>query len=361
VHSSQVLKNHVTLVLDRSASMREGGKDKRLPKVVDDLIRDIATTSTAMNQETRVSVVLFGATVETVIFDVDVLRLPSIAEVYLANEGSTRLLDATENALNEQLGLLTQKYGDHAFLFYVVTDGEENASRNHGAYNRRANARALSEKLLHLPENVTVAALVPDERGIREAEQYGFPRDNIATWDADTAQGVEDAVSTIRTATQSYMTSRASGQRGTRKLFGTIGADVDTKAVQAADLVPLPTIAYQTFTVPVTGHEDDKGRYYSIKDYLTNVGGGYERGSAFYQLTKKETIQPQKELVLRRKTGPNKGEVFHGPNTRQLLGLPDYHVVIKVADNPDWDFFVQSTSYTRKLVGDTDLIVLRRQ
>ena len=85
----------MVLLLDASSSMTARGNDKALIKVVDGLIESLAQESKAMDQETRVSVYSFADHVECLVFDKDVLRLPSIKEHYRAN-GMTALMDAVE-------------------------------------------------------------------------------------------------------------------------------------------------------------------------------------------------------------------------------------------------------------------------
>jgi hypothetical protein len=92
------LINHVAFVVDRSGSMSDL-KSKTI-EVFDNQIKFLAKRSTELNQETRVSVYLFGSTVENVIFDMDVLRLPSLKELYKI-EGMTALIDATIQAISD--------------------------------------------------------------------------------------------------------------------------------------------------------------------------------------------------------------------------------------------------------------------
>jgi len=41
-----------------------------------------------------------------------------------------------------------------------------------------------------------------------------------------------------------------------------------------------------------------------------------------------------------------------------LLGLPDYEVKVNPAATPDFTIFIQSTSVNRKLLADTNLLIL---
>lgn len=327
--------NHVVLVLDASSSMSPHKNE--LIAVADGQVQYLARRSQELDQETRVSVYTFNNTAQCLIYDKDVLRLPSIGSLYQPN-GMTALIDASLLALND-LSKTATLYGDHAFLTFVLTDGQENRSRN--------KPQALKTHLAGLPDNWTVACLVPDQRSIFEAKSFGFYPENIGVWDAKTAAGVTEVGETIRRATESFMDARAKGVRGTRSLFSTGIDAVNVKTVHE-NLTPLRKSAYDIFPV----HHDA-----AIKEYVpTRTGKSYTVGKGYYQLTKTETIQAQKEIVIREKVT---GEVYSGDAARDLIGLPrDLEVRVKPDANPEYDIFVQSTSVNRKLIKDTDVLVL---
>src|SRR3990172_1219055 len=137
----QNLITHVALVLDGSGSMRP--QQENLITVVDGQIAWLAKRSEELDQDTRVTVYVFDDTVRCVIFDKDVLRLPSIKELYRLG-GMTALRDATIRS-QEDLAKTYQEYGDHAFLTFVLTDGAENASKS--------SAAQLQQLLKGQPEN----------------------------------------------------------------------------------------------------------------------------------------------------------------------------------------------------------------
>jgi uncharacterized protein with von Willebrand factor type A (vWA) domain len=113
--------NHIAFVIDKSGSM--SGIINQVVQVFDNQIQHLAARSRELNQETRVSVYLFDDRVECLLFDMDVMRMPSLASHYHAS-GGTALIDSTLQALSD-LSLTPQKYGDHAFLIYALTDGQE--------------------------------------------------------------------------------------------------------------------------------------------------------------------------------------------------------------------------------------------
>lgn len=338
--------NHIALVLDASSSMKPHAAS--LIKVADNQIAYLAKRSQEMSQETRITVYTFASSVECVIFDMDVLRLPSIATLYHPY-GNTALLSATMLSQND-LAYTFVKYGDHAFLTFVLTDGEENASMGyHLPPELKATTTQVQTKLTQLPDNYSVACLVPNQRGKFEAKRIGFPTDNIQVWDSSSEQGIAEAGEIIRAATDSYMTGRSEGMRKSTTLFSTSAGTVNKQAVKAAKLKALPTAKYELLTVDAAD---------PIREWVLAKGHSFIIGTCYYQLTKRETIQPQKNIALREKSS---GKIFTGDPTavRDMLGLPDNEVRVSPDFNPLFDVFVQSTSVNRKLVPNTQLLMLK--
>lgn len=329
----QNLINHVAFVVDASGSM-ETLSDK-VVKVFDSEIAYMATKSKGMDQETRVSVFLFNEQSKCLIYDMDVMRLPSLAQYYKPS-GGTALIDATIQALDD-LNETPQKYSDHAFLLYVQTDGQENRSLKKSS--------DLSSKINRLPDNWTVAVLVPNKNGADEASRFGFPVNNIQVWEVS-EKGMEKAATTIRTATDSFMTGRALGIRGTKNLF-----KVDANFTPTDVKTQLEEIKPSEYEVL----EVRKDRV-PLKEFLDSWKIELRKGSNYYELTKPEIIQPHKQVLLMKKTN---GKLFGGVNGRKMLSLPNYEVKVSPADHKDYRIFIQSTSSNRCLIKNTQLIVMK--
>jgi hypothetical protein len=332
--------NHVVFELDGSTSMSYHAQE--LIRVVDAQIAHLARRSKELDQETRVTVYVFSDAhnLRCVIYDKDVLRMPSIRDHYRAS-GMTALIDATLLSLDD-LGMTPEKYGDHAFLIYVLTDGQENRSRN--------DPSVLARRLKALPEHWTVAALVPDQLCVHEAKKFGFPANNIAIWNTNSRQGVEEVGSVVREATDRFMDNRSRGVRGSRDVFSTGSEAVNADTISAAALRPLPPHFFDL--VDVT-------RECPIREFVErDLGRVYITGMGYYELTKTENIQPQKSIAVVHKAT---GQVFTGSQVRDLIGLPLMHVRVKPSFNPEYSIFVQSTSVNRKLIPGTKFLVLTHE
>ncbi|MEU2880302.1 vWA domain-containing protein [Streptomyces sp. NPDC007070] len=337
--------NHVALVLDASASMAH--LSRKVVEVADEQIAYLARRSRELDQETRVTVYVFADRVECVVYDKDVLRMPSLRELYRPG-GMTALLAATLKSQRE-LARTAQLYGDHSFLTFVLTDGQENASHrcpDAPARDPRALVAAVAEMIADQRDNWTLAVLVPDQTGKREAVQCGFPKDNVAVWDATSTQGLEEAGQVIREATEKFMVGRTQGIRGSRAVFSAGAEAVNKDTVKAAGLAPVDPSEYQL--LPVT-------RDAAIRDWVVESGHAYRTGGAYYQLSKSEKVQARKRIaVLEKKTD----RVYTGPEARTLLGLPDVEVRVRPDHNDDFTIFVQSTSVNRKLIPNTRLLLM---
>jgi len=336
MHKAQSLINHVVLVLDASYSMRKHAS--ALIKATDEQIKHLAKRSQELNQETRVTIYRFGSqTIECLIFDMDVARLPSTADLYAVLYENTALIDATMKS-QQDLKTTSQLYGDHAFLTFVLTDGAENESRKYTVSN-------LKQELQNMPVNWSMGWLVPNEEGVRYLSTFGVLKDSIAKWDTSSAAGLDTAVSHIKTATDNFMNARSKGVRGTRSVFST-GLDAVNTQTVTHSLEKLPREAYGIYMVQHDSRIDE-----AVKQI---TGGSYKIGQGYYQLHKTETIQPQKEIIVVDKIS---NVAYSGKYARSLIGLPDKPVRVKPGYNPKYDIYVQSTSINRKLLAGKHVLV----
>lgn len=334
--------NHIAFVLDDSGSMRHIRED--LIQVADNQIKHLAAASKLHDQETRATVYAFDNGVECIYYDKDVLRLPSLKCKYKLG-GTTALVSATLKAVDD-LKQTATLYGDHSFLIFVLTDGEENASCIY-------DLRRFNRELNGLPDNWTISLLAPNQRSKDSAQRLGFPKDCIELWDA-TAAGVVEVARKLEKATTAYMEHRSSGKsvRGIKNIF-ILDTESVTEALRGGNLRVVDKSKYRELNVP-------KGRGLpSVKSQIENFVKNfhrlpYEKGCCYYQLTKSEIVQPSKRVAIRNK---KTRELFAGDVARDMIGLPEFdNKRIKPLSSDEYDIFIQSTSNNRHIVENTDLI-----
>lgn len=118
------------------------------------------------------------------------------------------------------------------------------------------------------------------------------------------------------------------------------------------DLVPICSGTYQVMLV-------DDSQKWSIKKFVESNNVPYIKAQGFYEFLKaSEKIQPSKEVILQHKLS---GDMFSGRKARELIGLdPDggsgIETVKKVNLPVEYKVFVQSTSYNRVLVGNSEFL-----
>lgn len=330
----QPLKNHVAVLLDVSGSMSQ-----LLPQVktiFDNQIEFLRKTSVLNEQETRVSVYAFSRDVECLIFDVDVARPMEIRQLKAVS--STSMLDAIGQSLAD-FKLLPEKYGDHAFIVYVLSDGEENTSRNF-------NAQSMKKLLSGLPENYSVCAFAPTVNAVGLLKAYGIPEGNIDKWDV-TSKGLEEVGKRFEASMNQFYTARSTGVRSMSTVFS------DLNKVSVADV---KSLAKEVKNYQVTINEDVKAVHIKpLVEEKLNIH--YSIGSAFYELVKRETVQESKQVAVQDK---KTGKVYMGYEARQLLNLPDRgEVKIDPPEkNSKWIVYVQSTSVNRNIIPKQRVLVL---
>lgn len=151
-----------------------------------------------------------------------------------------------------------------------------------------------------------------------------------------------------------------------------VGANVDARAIKAADLKPLATSqrkivrvtktddSFEKVVKPVTKSrlKPEMGWFVEIDKFVRrNLDKEYKVGDAFYELVKTEKVQGDKEIAV---VENNTNKVFVGDGARHLLGLPDHVITVKPGMNADYTIFVQSTSLNRHLPHGCQVMLVKR-
>lgn len=343
--------NHIALILDASTSMTSHAGD--LVKVADAQIATLAEKSKLEDQETRITVYTFsdphyhdGLMAKCLVYDKDVLRMPSIAGMY-SPHGNTALCDAMNTVIAE-LGETPTKYGDHSFLLILLTDGEENRSTPAGK-------KKLPFTLQSIPDNWTVAAFVPNAMGRHDMIKLGFPAGNIAIWDAGKSGSLIEVGEQIATASADYMAMRSSGQRSTKNLFS-----MNTPSATAVKNALTPMTEGSYFFLPVTVSDLAQIENGRIDQFIQlKTGKPYTVGRTYYEMIDRVRIQPNKQVAIA-VTEHNEERVYMGAAARSMLGLPATgEVRVSPGRWKNYKVYVQSNSMNRKLYAGTRVLVMR--
>ena len=349
---SAQLVNHIALVMDGSGSMSS----------VYDLV--IATINAQIDRIKMESQDKNQATYLTVFSFEDQVHLPIINNAFIhqvnhirldqfKRGGSTALFDAIGEAITrfERLGVAGDP--NTSFLVVTVTDGQENASRRWSRSNLQAKIRQLQGT-----DRWTFAFSGPRGSGAEVQRQLDFYAGNVTEWE-NTRQGTQVMSNNLSAGVSTFYGARSRGLTSTKSFF-----TPDLSQVSARDLNKLRNVKDEFKVLPVDNSTAD-GREWEIRPFVEDriaknttlnrqVGGQYEVGRAYYELTKPEDVQPHKDiLVLDRTTGA----IYGGPDARNVIGMPsNCDVKVKPGNVANYRLFIKSTSVNRKLVRGTAVL-----
>lgn len=340
------MKQYIGFVRDHSISMTHLAAGAA--RDYNTNVKAVQDAANAHQLDTIVSTVLCGikgegwndrGVVKREIVNSNVHMLKPIPEqTYLTNGSSTPLLDSVGELIEIMESMPDAQDQNVSFLLIVITDGQENDSHKWDRYS-------LTEKIkkLQYSDRWTFTFRVP--RGETwYLEQLGIPRGNILEWD-QTQHGLERATKDTVRAVTHYYTQRSKGVTSSRSFYADL-SDVSIHEVKRN----LKDISKEIEVWPV---KNAGSEIRTFCEFHTN-DGDYLKGAAFYELTKPETVQDYKQIVIRNRKN---GKCYGGPAARQMLGLPDFgQVRLRPGDHGQYDIFIQSTSVNRKLMKGTRVV-----
>lgn len=260
---------------------------------------------------------------------------------YSARGNGTPLWDSVGLIIETLEKIPVVEEDNTAFLVMVTTDGEENRST-------KWSASSLQKKMAELQntDRWTFVFRVPVGYK-RNLVRMGIAERNIMEWN-QTEKDLMRAQTETVSAVQNYFSERSRGVTRSNTFY----TDLNVSKEQIATNLVEVTGDYKVMVVPP---QYDKSQ---IKDFCVDFAGGYVIGNAYYQLSKPETVQEQKDICIREKYS---GKIYSGIHARNLLGLPTYGKIrVAPGNSGNYDIFVQSTSVNRKLVRDTYLLYKKR-
>lgn len=188
---------HVYAILDRSGSM--GGLEKSTLEGYNGFVKKLKGSSA------RLTTVLFDDQFETPVKNVHIADVKPMNDKTYFVRGGTALVDAVCTTLK---GTKIPK-ADKA-LVLIITDGEENSSREYDTKDMKA----LVEKL-EGQGNWTFTYIGANQDAWAVAQKYGFAHGNVATYKS-TVSGTAQTYTTMAVNTAAFA---ASGSANTRNYF----------------------------------------------------------------------------------------------------------------------------------------------
>jgi hypothetical protein len=186
-------KTHVFCILDKSGSM--GFIEKATIDGYNDYIGGLKKTKGALFHLT-----LFDTVVDQRIKGVNIKDVAKLDKDGYRPDGMTALYDAVCETLAEAKDKVGEK--DKA-LVVIITDGQENSSRE---YTEKNMARLVEE--LQSKGNWTFTYLGANQDAWATASQWGFKSGNVATFNA-TSAGATAAFSAMSASSVNYVNTRS--------------------------------------------------------------------------------------------------------------------------------------------------------
>ena len=331
-NTSKQLKSttHVALVIDDSGSMHHL-KDSVI-KFINETIDTIRVNSRKYKQDTKLTLSQFNTQHRVLYTNQDINKVKLFRDYHPG--GGTALFNAVCETIKD---FKSRDNGKDSFLLYVCTDGEENSSTSENKIAIR--------KLIHdnqLTNRWTFVFHLPKGYANIFSSQFNISKDNIREWDA-TEEGLNQAKISTQSGFDQYYISRSLGLTSTNTFFADLSKIQPTQVKQTLDDL---SRQYSIYTVD---------KECDIRSFVENkTGRPYVAGTTFYELTKPEKLQSYKEILVMPR---GQKKLYGGDQARQLIKLPDEDVKLDIKNLSSWRLFLQSTSYTRKLVRGTLIAV----
>lgn len=178
---------HVFAILDMSGSM--SGLEKDTIGGYNSFIKKLK------GEKIRVTLTCFDTVNEIPYSDLPIKEVPELDEKVYSPRGGTALVDAVCQTINQNKGKV--KKGDKA-LVLIITDGEENSSREYSTVQMKKLISGLEEK-----GNWTFTYLGANQDAFAVAQRFGMRKGNVSVYQA-TERGTGVAFASMSVNTQSF-------------------------------------------------------------------------------------------------------------------------------------------------------------
>lgn len=328
---------HVALLVDKSGSM--DGHQANTLKAFKRIAEPIRAKAT--EQDIRVSLYQFGSDCYTSFTEKSVDSLENLTKNdYDPNDGTTKLRDSLLSVMEDLKKLPDVDDPNSSFLVAVITDGQDNASR-------RSNWEASNfVKEAQATDRWTFVVSCPSRDVDRVNQELGIPKGNIQGWNERDDKGMEDVAQAQSVGLTNYFVARSQKKGSVNDFFAQVnigrqGIRQVTKDLEAEDAGRFKRLTVAKAT--------------NVKEFVESKKLKFELGRLFYSLSKPETVQHHKEIILQRRDNPDK--MYGGDQVREKLGIPrGQDGKVEPGNLGEWVVWIQSTSPNRKLLAGMEVL-----
>lgn len=321
----------VYILIDASGSMSPYVTN--VTNLIDDQLKTFKKNN--KNIKTTVSILSFNDKVDWLCTSEPVTSVKMEGKYVPA--GSTNLNKAIYDVI-DSAGTAPSK----ASLMLIITDGENNV---HTTSNHTVK-ELIKEGIASDMWTVSIACPPGHKDYIKDT--YAIPEGCITEW-AGNKQSIKNLSAQITIGTTSLYSNITKGINNNSTYFQP-DLNIQVKDIKNA----LDNVTSQYDVVNVPNHKPHSPRLV-ISTFCNSKGYKYSAGIAYYQLTKKEKVQDYKNIIIQNK---DTGRLYTGDDVRDLLGIPSGgEITLAAANSAKYNVFIRSTSYTRKLVPNTLLLV----
>lgn len=313
------------ILIDSSGSM--GGYTKQVIDLLNSQIKSICSTKEV---NTLLSISDFNTESNEICNSVD----PNTVEI-----DENTYTPAGFTALNDAMSLVLDPKSTGLHELIIITDGEENKSKT-----TREEIRRLIKNCVDT-DRWTIGFCCPPGYKNSINNYYNIPLGSITEWER-TNKGINDLTIRLKSARTNYSKAIASGQSNVTRSYFTPDLDLTVKSVKAT----LDNVTSQFHIKKVTTKDN-----LTASQFVTDKNLKFVVGCLYYQLTKKETLQDYKNIVLQKNSDKT---LYSGEEVRNILSIPEGGTIqINPSFSADWTVYVRSTSWNRKLVPGTNVLI----
>lgn len=215
------MKTHVAMILDSSGSMEPtkqetiGGFNEQLAT-----LRSLQTESHQIN----VTFTIFGTKSDTVYVDRPISEVADLTEETYKPSGWTSLYDAVGTTIVRlEDEVISAK--DDAFLIMIVSDGQENMSKE---YTSKSLSAVINR--LKATDHWTFTYLGSNQDLAQVQETLGVDAGNLCSYSSD-AGGTTKGFAAQNSGTSSYFSARSAGMTSSSNLYSDNGEIADAESL----------------------------------------------------------------------------------------------------------------------------------